>query len=235
MAEHHKDKDRQNESSTVVGHFPDRQTAELAARAALKGGFTVRLVDGSTVEVEISDGQQHTAEVEGILAAYGATNLAGARPLAADRVRVERGATVELVEEELQPHSEPVLAGEVLIRKHVVNETVTVEVPVQREELIIERLPIQPSASDQAEPHETDQLIQALSDRLRQMQPGEALRIPVVEEEVVIHKQPVVKSQLVIGKRLVREVQHFSDTVRREVADVDRRGDVRFADVEESS
>jgi uncharacterized protein (TIGR02271 family) len=234
MAEHHNDKDRQNESATVVGHFPDRQTAELGARAALKARFTVRLIDGTTVEVEMSDGQ-HTAEVEGILAAYGATNLPSARPWAADRIRADRGATVELVEEELQPHSEPVLAGEVLIRKHVVNETLTLEVPVQREELIIERLPVQRHAADQAEQHETDPLIQSLSERLRQMQPGEAVRIPIVEEEVIVQKQRVVKSQLLIGKRLVREVQHFTDTVRREVADVDRRGDVRIADLEASS
>ena len=80
-----------------------------------------------------------------------------------------------------------------------------------------------------------DPLIQALSARVRQMQPGEAVRIPIVEEEVIIQKQPVVKSQLLIGKRLVREIQHFTDTVRREVADVDRRGDVRLADVKVSS
>jgi uncharacterized protein (TIGR02271 family) len=117
----------------------------------------------------------------------------------------------------------------------VVNETLTLEVPVQREELIIERLPVQRHAADQAEQHETDPLIQSLSERLRQMQPGEAVRIPIVEEEVIVQKQRVVKSQLLIGKRLVREVQHFTDTVRREVADVDRRGDVRFADLEASS
>jgi uncharacterized protein (TIGR02271 family) len=161
--------------------------------------------------------------------------LPSARPWAADRIRAEHGATVELVEEELQPHSEPVLAGQVLIRKHVVKETVVLEVPVQREELIIERLPVERRAHDQAEPRETDPLIQALSSRLRQMQPGEAVRIPIVEEEVVVQKQPVVKSQLLIGKRLVHEVQHFTDTVRREVADVDRRGDARVADLEASS
>jgi uncharacterized protein (TIGR02271 family) len=244
MPQHRHEQDQTNESAeTIVGRFTDSRSAELAAGAALKHGFAVQLLDSTTVAVRPGSRPQHAGEVEGMLAAYGATNMPGVRPArgqptdgsAPQRVRAEQGGRLELVEEELQAQTRPVAAGEVLIRKRIVNETVTIEVPVQREELLLERLPVERQPFDRPGVAAADPLVQALSDRLRQMQPGEALRVPVVEEEVIVHKQPVVRSEVIIGKRLVREIQHFSDTVRREVAEVEPDGQVRIAEKEQLS
>jgi stress response protein YsnF len=229
-------------SDAVVGRFADANNAELAAGTALKNGFAVRLLDRTTVAIEPGPQPRHRGEIEGILAAYGAINIPAtststrgpAGPSDAVKVRGDMGTRVELMEEELQPRTRPVVAGEVLIRKHVVNETVTIEVPVQREELVIERLPLDRRSADQPDVGASgDPLVQALTERLREMQPGEALRVPVVEEEVIVTKRPIISSEVLIGKRLVREIQHFTDTIRREVADIDTHGDVRVAEQEE--
>jgi len=225
----------------VSGHFTDRKSAELAAQAALRNGYTVQLVDKS-VHVR-PEHPEHAGEAEGFLGAYGATNLPDVRATTdalrdssgAQRVRADQGGSFELVEEELQPQKQPVVGGALLIRKEVVNETVTIDVPVEREELVIERVAIEPRAEDQAAVAESDPLLEALAARLRQMQPGDAVRIPLVEEQVVVHKEAVVKSELVVGKRLVREVQHFQDKVRRQVARVDRRGDIRVSEPEDNA
>lgn len=228
MPEQQNDRTRSDQSAVAVsGHFADRNNAELAAQAALRNGFTVQFVD-KTVTV-LAERPEDTGEAEGLLGAYGPTNLpdAHAAMSGSGRLRADQGGTFELIEEELQPRTEPGIGGAVLIRKEVVNETVTVEVPVEREELVIERVPVQPRADDQSPDAvaQSDPLLEALAARLRQMQPGDVLRIPLVEEQVVVHKQAVVKSELAIGKRLVREVQHFQDKVRRQVARVERRGE----------
>jgi uncharacterized protein (TIGR02271 family) len=59
------------------------------------------------------------------------------------------------------------------------------------------------------------------------MQPGETLRIPIIEEEVVVHKRPVVVEEITLGKRTIQETQEVSDTVRREQARIEEHGQVR--------
>jgi uncharacterized protein (TIGR02271 family) len=48
------------------------------------------------------------------------------------------------------------------------------------------------------------------------------IRVPVIEEEVVITKRPVVKEELVIRTRLVTQEHVVEADVRRERVDVDR-------------
>src|SRR5437763_16630489 len=59
----------------------------------------------------------------------------------------EAEPTVELREEELQARKQPVEKGQVRVAKDVVEEQQTLEVPVTREEVTIERRPVgrQPS------------------------------------------------------------------------------------------
>src|ERR687885_959105 len=52
------------------------------------------------------------------------------------------GRTVELREEELQARKQPVEKGRVQIGKDVVEEQQTLEVPVTREEVTVERRPV---------------------------------------------------------------------------------------------
>jgi uncharacterized protein (TIGR02271 family) len=153
----------------------------------------------------------------------------GAAAASYDRqVVAEQGAKVELLEEELHARTRPVQTGEVTIRREVISETRTIEVPVRREELVIERHPVERRPMDRSPETAADPLVEQIIDRLRHMQPGEMLRIPIVEEEVVVHKRPVVVEEITLGKRSVEETQKVTDTVRREVAHIDEHGAARI-------
>jgi uncharacterized protein (TIGR02271 family) len=111
----------------------------------------------------------------------------------------------------------------VLIHRRVVEERRTIEVPVTREELIVEWVPAEqwPAASSQVG---TDATIDSdLSERLRALRPGESIRVPLVEEEVVIDKRPVVVQEVTIGTRRVQGTQQVSGTARREQLRIDNR------------
>jgi uncharacterized protein (TIGR02271 family) len=118
-------------------------------------------------------------------------------------------ARVELREEELRAEKERVKAGEVRLRKEVVSEERTLEVPVTREEVVIERRP----ARGQDAGGDIDD--------------DEEIRIPVMEEEVRVEKTPVVREEVTLKKRQVQDTEKVSDTVRREEARVEESGDAR--------
>jgi uncharacterized protein (TIGR02271 family) len=84
----------------------------------------------------------------------------------------------------------------------------TLEPPVTREEVTINRHPVQRRPSDEP--------IGANSD---------GIRVPVREEQVSVEKRPVVYEEVNLGTRAVQETQRVSDTVRKEVVDVDVTGD----------
>jgi uncharacterized protein (TIGR02271 family) len=115
---------------------------------------------------------------------------------------------VELREEELRAEKERVQAGEVRVRKEVVTEKKTIDVPVTREEVVVERHPVagrKPADEDIGQ--------------------DEEIRIPVMEEEVRVEKTPVVKEEVTLSKRQVQETRKVSDTVRREEARIEETGD----------
>ena len=119
----------------------------------------------------------------------------------------ETGDRIELREEELRAQKRPVEVGEVQVRKEVVEEQRTMDVPVTREEVYVERHPVEG---------------REVSDR--PIGEGDTIRVPVREEEVTVEKQPVVREEIEIGKRQVQDTEQVSGTVRREVADIDREG-----------
>jgi uncharacterized protein (TIGR02271 family) len=88
--------------------------------------------------------------------------------------------------------------GEVRLRKEVVTETQTVQVPVTREELVIERRPV-----DQATPA-TGSI-------------GESeIRIPLSEERASVDTSTVVREEVAVGKKPIQEVRDLTGKVRRE-------------------
>jgi len=123
------------------------------------------------------------------------------------------GDTIQVKEERLHAEKRPVEAGEVSVRKEVHTETKTLEVPVQREEVVIERNPVHGRAATEG----------VASGDIRE---GEEIRIPVREEEVSVSKQPVVTEEVKIGKRVVQDTEHVSGQVRKEEVKVERKGDV---------
>jgi uncharacterized protein (TIGR02271 family) len=119
------------------------------------------------------------------------------------------GKTLELREEELQARKQPVETGRVRVGKEVVEEQQTLDVPVTREEVTIER---QPVARRPAERSIGEQ--------------DETIRVPVREEQVSVDKRAVVTEEVKVGKQQVQESKQVSGTVRREEARFEDEGDV---------
>jgi uncharacterized protein (TIGR02271 family) len=128
----------------------------------------------------------------------------------AEGERMAEGETLRLREEELQARKTPVETGRVQLGKEVVEEQRSMEVPVTREEVTIERHPVERQPADAP--------IGASE--------SETIRVPVREERVEVEKQPVVYEEVGVGKRQVSETQQVSDTVRREELRTDESGDV---------
>jgi uncharacterized protein (TIGR02271 family) len=111
---------------------------------------------------------------------------------------------IQLISEVLRVRKERVQSGEVRLRKEIHTETQNIQVPVTREEIVIERSAVSGENPATAE-------IGADSE----------IRVPLSEERVQVDKVPVVREEVRIGKRPVSETQTVSDQVRREELDVE--------------
>jgi len=149
-------------------------------------------------------GAASTAAMSASATPSGAACDTGART-----ARSAEDQTIELREERLRVDKQSVETGEVRLRKEVVTEHQTIEVPVTREEIVIERHPVAGGKS-------TASGISA----------GEEIRIPVREEQVRVEKQAVVKEEVSLGKRKVTDTHTVDENVRREELRVDKTGDV---------
>jgi uncharacterized protein (TIGR02271 family) len=110
-------------------------------------------------------------------------------------------------EEELRVGTASRERGRVRLRKYVVTEEVQQTVPVQREEVRVEREPITDANIDRA----TDG--PAISEEEHEM--------VLHEEEVVTEKRAVPKERVRLEKDTVTDEQQVSDEVRKERIDVD--------------
>jgi uncharacterized protein (TIGR02271 family) len=108
---------------------------------------------------------------------------------------------IQLLGEVLRVHKEKINRGEVTVRKDVVTETKTIQVPVKREELVIEQ---RPAAGD----------TQA---------PGQQIRIPLSEETASVGKRTVVREEVAVGRKPVQEIQDMTGEVKHEELVVDDR------------
>lgn len=120
-------------------------------------------------------------------------------------IKMDEKERIRLHEEQLRVDKERVKTGEVNVRKNVVTENKTIEVPVTHEEIVIERRPVNEHVT---------------GDRDAIKAQGETIRIPITEERVHVTKDQVVTEEVVIGKKEVQGKQVVSDEVRREELDV---------------
>jgi uncharacterized protein (TIGR02271 family) len=144
------------------------------------------------------------------------TSVAATRERAADTEETrsvstgqEAERTVQLREEELQARKQPVETGQVTLGKDVVEQHKTVDVPVTREEVYVERRAVDRPA---------DRPIDSAAEQ--------TIEVPVREEQVEVEKRPVVYEEVGVNKQQVVESQQVSDTVRREELRVDKQGEV---------
>lgn len=147
----------------------------------------------------------------------GYTQTTGSIPPGSTPVRRDRGTETEeqrsirLREEMLQAEKQRIQTGEVTLHKEVVIEQKTIEVPVQHEEVVIERHPVSGEQVSETPISE-----------------GEVIRIPVSEEQVHITKTPVVTGEVSVSKRTVEEEKEFTGTVQREELHVERKGNAQI-------
>lgn len=116
--------------------------------------------------------------------------------------------SLKLHEERLNVDKERVQTGEVNVGKHVVEEEQAIDIPVEREEVYVERRPV------------NEETASGLTDRDR-LDGNDSIHVDVNEERVNVSKDDVVSEELVVGKRKVKDTEHVSETVRREEADID--------------
>ncbi len=174
----------QDEAGNEVGTVDDlllNTDTELVDEIVLDDGQRYPVGD-----IEIGDGAVY-------LAATGAVAPADEE---AEELRIQRS------EEELRAGTREREAGSIKVRKKVVTDHERLEVPVNREEVEVERVPVDGEASE-AEMGEDE------------------VRVPVTEEEVVVEKRPVAKEEVRIRKDVVEDAEVVEEDVRREEVDID--------------
>jgi uncharacterized protein (TIGR02271 family) len=120
-----------------------------------------------------------------------------------DELRVQRS------EEELRAGTREREAGALNVRKRVVTERQSVEVPTRREEVTVDRVPMEGEATE--------------------AQIGDdEVRVPVTEEEVVVEKRPVAKEEVRIRKDVMEDTEVVEEDVRKEEVDVDDQTERRL-------
>ena len=106
---------------------------------------------------------------------------------------------VQLFGEVLRVRKEKVSTGDVHVRKEAVTHMETVQVPVTREHLVVER----------GDGHADGE---------------HAIRVPLSEERLHIDKDTVLREEYKVGKREITQNESVTDTVRRERLLIDNAG-----------
>lgn len=115
---------------------------------------------------------------------------------------------VRLYEERLVADKHRDKTGEVIIGKHVETETARVEVPVERERVVIERVT------------PTDATVVSEQAAFG----NEVARVEVYEEVADVRKEAFVREEVHVHKEVDRQLAEVKDTVRREELDIDVDG-----------
>jgi uncharacterized protein (TIGR02271 family) len=112
----------------------------------------------------------------------------------------EATTTVPLTEERLNV-SKRTSTTQYTITKEPVTEKKIIEVPVTREELVVEKRPAKDSTSSSAQ---------------GPVKSKTEIKVPLMREEVEVTKKPFVKEEVVVKKKPVTETKTVSDTVTSE-------------------
>jgi uncharacterized protein (TIGR02271 family) len=182
------------------------QRAETSAETGAYGDYYGSQTDAESGEhhpgiamgdTESGEFREHAPEEEGV------SDQSGSDLEDEDELRVQR------TEEELRAGTREREAGTVNVRKRVRTDRESVEVPTRREEVSVERVPVEGDASE-AEIGDDE------------------VRVPLTEEEVVVEKRPVAKEEIRIRKDVVEDEQVVEEDVRREEVDVDDQSERRL-------
>lgn len=112
--------------------------------------------------------------------------------------------SVVVRDEQLNVGTETRESGRVRLRKHSYTETETVEVPVTREEVVVEREPVDPNSPE------------ALADT------GDEEVVVTTHEEVPVVDKTATAEKVTVDKNRVQDTERVSGTVQREDVEVDQ-------------
>lgn len=121
-------------------------------------------------------------------------------------------ATIQLHEEQLDISKKKVPLCEVKFHREFVTEEKTITVPVKREELVIEKIILNPISSYNAENH------------------IETIRIPISEERFDIDKHIVQLEEITIKNHTFEEIQHINEILKKEKINVKVTGNANVID-----
>ncbi len=124
-------------------------------------------------------------------------------------VDADADGTMVAHEERLRVDTQQQEAGRARLRKRVRTETENIEVPVRREELVVEREAIDP---DSAEARSTAPIAEGRD---------EEEVITLKEERPVVEKETVATEKVNVGKRTVQDTEAVTADLRKEEIDVD--------------
>jgi uncharacterized protein (TIGR02271 family) len=110
-------------------------------------------------------------------------------------------------DEQLNVGTETRESGRVRLRKHSYTDTETVEVPVSREEVVVEREPVDPNAAE------------ALRND------GDEEVVVTTHEEVPVVDKTATAEKVTVDKNRVQDTERVSGTVQREDVEVEGEGD----------
>jgi len=125
---------------------------------------------------------------------------------------------LRLLEERLVVHKDRVRTGSVEIGKHVENREQQVNVDLTHDELVIERHRI-------GTPRPVDGDVTLGADR-------QEVHVELEAERADVRKQAYVTEEVEVTKRQQTETQTFTETVGREVLDVNRSGDANVVNTD---
>jgi uncharacterized protein (TIGR02271 family) len=181
----------------VYSYYGLSRTSSSESPGSYGSYYSEESTDAGTVGPGMSMGDTETGEFrEHELTDEGVNQSRGDDLEDEDELRVQRS------EEELRAGTREREAGALNVRKRVVTERQQMEVPTRREEVTVDRVPVEGEAS------ETD-----IGD--------DEVRVPVTEEEVVVEKRPVAKEEVRIRKDVVEDTEVVEEDVRREEVEVD--------------
>lgn len=113
----------------------------------------------------------------------------------------------QLYEERLTANKKQVKTAEVAIAKHVETRIAQISVPLEKERLVIEQIPVDdetPAALDEADFNE-----------------GKVVRIELYEQTAEVEKKAFVREQVRIRKEVEYKAFEIEDEIRREELDID--------------
>jgi uncharacterized protein (TIGR02271 family) len=172
---------------------------------ALRKAFGVKTIRDLAINDFVLKAQEVLRLAEGPAAIPTAAPAATGRDAAGHQRERAGQQALTRSEEELDVDTKQVPRGQAGIRKQVVTEQQHRTVPVEREELRVQREPIAAGEGDRDAELSADERT-----------------IELREEQPVVNKRVVPKERVRIGKEVVRDQEHVSEPVRKEQVEVDQ-------------